>query len=90
MTAVFSSSLVHSADFELPGLVSPHPLLRVLRGAGEVTEEGTVRILLGLKRRRGQRGPLINEQILWTNHSAREFIFILTLTPYNVPLMCVL
>lgn len=56
MTAVFSSSLVHSANFELPGLVSPHQLLRVLRGAGEVTEEGTVRILLGLKEEKRAKG----------------------------------
>lgn len=49
MAAVFSSSLVHSADFELLGLPSPLALLRTLGGAGELTEEGTVCILLGLK-----------------------------------------
>ena len=44
----------------------------------------------GSRRGRGQSGPLVTEQVWWTNHSAREFIFILTLTPYNIPLMCVL
>lgn len=56
MTVVFSSSLVHSADFELPGRVSPLRLLRVLRGTGEVKEEGTVHILLGLKEEKRAKG----------------------------------
>ena len=59
-------------------------------GLGKWQRRGQCISSWGSRRRRGQRGPLINEQILWTNHSAREFIFILTLTPYNVPLMCVL